>query len=427
MEVRQRIFKCCFCGLTNHEIAPNVMVSSDKADPCSATNICQDCVYKSVEVIMSAKARNRDDRNSSQRGKPATQEPTSIHLAEMSTPKQVYDLLSNDIMGQEEAKRTLATAIAEHLRRRRLDTKEKSNIVLLGPTGSGKTALAVAAAKILNMPLAIVDATTYTPRGYVGTDLDDIIVKLLERTRFNIREAEHGVVFIDEFDKLFSLNKTSSEGGNLQLSLQYELLKMIEGQKMTVKVGPKADPKEYTVDTSKILFICAGAFVGLEGIVRKKDAFSKSMGISADVGSTPALKSNAKSWQSDVCHDHLVKFGMIPELAGRLPVVTYTKALTKKEMTEILTHPNSKLSYYQMILSLDGVNIKFKKDFIEAVVEEAMNFPTGARSLKTVLDRRMKDIMFDAFSRRGKTIEIGSKKVKIYDSEPSLPDVASAA
>ena len=398
---------CSFCG--KNKSAVKVLIYGQGA------YICNECNDVATDVVKEV-TKNRVGSTK----KDAELTPPKITW----TPEALFKELSKTIVGQDEAKKTIASAIVEHSRRIKIRSSDKSNILLLGSTGTGKTALAKAAAQAVDVPFLVVDGTSFTPRGYIGDSVDTIIERLLRTTNGNVQSAESAIVFIDEFDKIFSNSKVTRGGADLQMALQYELLKLIEGASISVKLGKGESEKDYTVDTSKMLFICAGAFNGLERIVKESmgDCLTKGIGIAANLSSPSTKSQRKKPWQETISAEHLQSFGLIPELIGRLPIITYTHDLGVSALESILMHENSKLKYYQNILALDGVTLEFKKCFINEVIKEASEMKIGARALSSVVTRKLRDVMFEAFSHPGATIVISSKghKIKASESKPIL-------
>jgi ATP-dependent Clp protease ATP-binding subunit ClpX len=303
------------------------------------------------------------------------------------TPKYIYTLISHHVVGQERAKKAISLAVATHLRRLEDPRIEKSNILLMGPTGSGKTELARSVAKILNLPLAITDATTLTAHGYVGEDVETILFQLLQEAKGDLALAERGIVFIDEFDKL----ALTGELGTINTSaVQQSLLKMLEGGKIKVpKGGTKRGSEEFVLmDTSKILFICAGAFSGLEQILDQERRGGMGINSAPVPGETQTFH--------EVNSKHLTKFGIIPEILGRLPVVTATEKLSVDTLVNILTVPKNSLTHqYQTLLSSYGVKLEFTPNFLTAVAQEALASGIGARGLRSVMERRLSEALFE--------------------------------
>ena len=396
----RRDYTCSFCGRSSDEVS---------IIPGGDGNICVDCVRFIHEKIV-VEADKAD--------KAAVPE-----LGPVPTPREIKEFLDQYVVGQEATKKTLAVAVHNHYRRieaqeaadrakghvkatpagfgGRLDDVEieKSNILLIGPTGSGKTLLAKTLAKMLGVPFAIGDATVLTQAGYVGEDVENLVRYLLQNADGNVELAKRGIISVDEIDKIASktdnVSITRDVGGE---GVQQTLLKIIEGTicRIPPKGGRKHPDQEYIeVDTSNILFICGGAFVDLDKIVKARTGKSV-IGFGAGDGKTVA-SDDRSGILSQVRPEDLVKYGLIPEFTGRLPVVTAMQDLTKEDLVRILTEPkNSLVKQYKKLLSMDGVDIDFKPAALEALAERAISLGTGARALRAEMERLMADIMYEA-------------------------------
>ena len=321
-------------------------------------------------------------------------------------PIEIMEKLNEYVIGQKDAKRILSIAVYNHYKRITSDPElnlKKTNIMLVGPTGSGKTLLAQTIAKTLDVPLAICDATALTETGYVGGDVEDCLEKLYMVAGEQQELAERGIIFIDEVDKLRSRVNANGKKDVAGEGVQQGLLKLMEGHEATFKVGSGHSQRKITLDTSNILFIVGGAFAGIEEVVedrQKPDA--NGIGFSATVTS-PTKRKQAQV--KDVTIDDLKKFGMIPELLGRIPTIAKLEALDAKALRRILTEPkDSIVSHYEKMISLDGSTLKFTEKTLKAVAREALKNGTGARGLQTILENKLLDVMFNA--EEGKDYEI---------------------
>lgn len=345
--------------------------------------ICDSCITEAYEVLQSEE-----------------KEETSNNM-QLATPRQIKEHLDQYVIGQDDAKMSLAVAVYNHYKRVHQQKKsdveiQKSNILMIGSTGSGKTYLAQSLAKFLGVPFAITDATTLTEAGYVGEDVENILLRLIENADYDIARAEKGIIYIDEIDKISkrgeNVSTTRDVGGE---GVQQALLKIIEGTVSRVPVGGgRKNPQSncYTIDTSNILFICGGAFDGLEKIIGKSND-SNPIGFGADIKSKNEVD---KFNLSEVQQHDLVKFGMLPELLGRLPIITTLQPLTKDDLVKILTEPKNALTkQYQELLAMDKVKLQFEDSALQRIAELAVEKNIGARGLRSIIERSMKKIMFD--------------------------------
>ena len=383
--------KCSFCGKTQENVRKIV------AGP--GVYICNECIGLCNEIIEN---EYYEDENESY---------TLAGLEKIPSPREIKDILDQYVIGQDEAKKTLSVAVYNHYKRIANEEEmmskheksdddveiQKSNILLLGPTGCGKTLLASTLAKILNVPFAIADATTLTEAGYVGEDVENILLKLIQAADGDVEKAEKGIIYIDEIDKITRKSENPSITRDVSgEGVQQALLKIVEGTIASVPPqGGRKHPQQemLQIDTSNILFICGGAFEGLENIIKDRIG-KKSMGFGADIQSKKDID-RYKVFEQILPQD-LLKFGMIPEFIGRLPIIATLKELNREALIKITTEPkNALVKQYKKLLKMDDVELEFEQEALEAIVDKAIERKTGARGLRSIIEEIMRDIMFD--------------------------------